>query len=96
MRIVVIVMMCFAANAACNSNSAGEFLKASGLFLVLVITSMILQYTVSGFRHSCPPAEVKVKGRVKVVKKKKCHNDFIDKPESWGGQEPDGFFNDLD
>ncbi len=99
MRFIVIVFMCFAANAACNPASAADFLKSVGLFIVLVITSLILQYTTSGFRHSCPPLEVRGKARVKVKskkkKKKESHEDFVSSPERWGDK-TDSFFEDLD
>ena len=70
MRLVIIVLMCFSANSACNASSLVEFSKATGLFICLVITSLILQYTVSGFRRSCPPVATKPK-RVKEDKKGK-------------------------
>jgi hypothetical protein len=99
MRFIVIFFMCFAASAACNPSSAFDFLKSVGLFLVLVITSLILQYTTSGFRHSCPPLEVRGKARVKVKSKNKkkgeSHEDFVSSPERWGDKN-DSFFEDLD
>lgn len=103
MRLVIIVLMCFSANSACNASSLVEFSKATGLFICLVITSLILQYTVSGFRRSCPP--VSIKGRVKVStkpkrvkadKEGKTHSDFLNQPNQWGGREDNSFFEDLD